>query len=337
MHEFAEQATIHAEVYSVARRAELRRAIAAEATARARVDVAARGLIITVAQYYYGLVLAQRRLVNARSSLEEARRFEDLTSLQEKGGEVARADVVKARLQRLQRERDAMEAAIAIDKAHVALSVLLFADLNQSFTVADDLRDDAALPADAEIRQRILSHPAIQTAESSVKEATFGVQAAKGEYYPTFTIDYFFGLDANSLTYRNVHGQNTIGSVAMASVTVPVWNWGATKSRVRQAELQRQQAELDLRQTRRELQAGLEGLYLEASIAQAQIASLRETLAAAADSLRLTNLRYQGGEALALEVVDAQSTAAQARDGWDVGLARYRLAIVSIQANTGTF
>ena len=122
-----------------------------------------------------------------------------------------------------------------------------------------------------------------------------------------------------------------------ATVTVPVWNFGATKSRIRQAELQRQQAETDLRLTRRDVQAGLEALYLEARVSQSQISSLRGSVDLAAESLRLTNLRYQGGEATALEVVDAQSTAALARDAYDMGLARYRVAIVGIQANTGTF
>jgi outer membrane protein TolC len=340
VHEFAQQALAHAEPYSVAKRAEYRRTLAAQATAKARLDIAARGLIGTVAQYYYSVVLAERRMVNAQSSLEEARRFEDLTRLQEQGGEVARADVVKAQLQRQQRERDALEADVNIEKAKIGLAVLLFADLNQAYAVVDDLREiaSAAPPAADETRARGLqANPVIQAAESSVQETRFGVQAARGEYLPTLTLDYFFGIDSNNFAYRNSFGQRNLGSSAIASLSLPVWNWGATRSRVRQAELARQQAENELRLTRRDVQAGLEALHLEARIAQMQLPSLRESVDLAAESLRLTNLRYQGGEATALEVVDAQSAAALARDGYDAGLARYRLALVSIQANTGTF
>ena len=43
----------------------------------------------------------------------------------------------------------------------------------------------------------------------------------------------------------------------------------------------------------------------------------------AAESLRLTLLRYQAGEATALEVVDAQNTVNAARNAYDDGLARY--------------
>jgi hypothetical protein len=48
VHIYNEQAVVHAELFSVTRRAEYQRTIAAEAVARARQDVAARGLIATV-------------------------------------------------------------------------------------------------------------------------------------------------------------------------------------------------------------------------------------------------------------------------------------------------
>jgi outer membrane protein TolC len=52
--------------------------------------------------------------------------------------------------------------------------------------------------------------------------------------------------------------------------------------------------------------------------------------------LRLTYLRYQSGEATALEVVDAQTTLALARNAYDDGLSRYRIALANIQTLTGT-
>jgi outer membrane protein TolC len=46
-------------------------------------------------------------------------------------------------------------------------------------------------------------------------------------------------------------------------------------------------------------------------------------------------LRYQAGEATALEVVDAQNTVTQARNGYDEGLARYRVVFTNLQILTG--
>jgi len=138
VHVYNEQATVHADLFSFTKRAEYQRAIAAEAVARARQDIAARGLIGTVVQSYYALVSAQRRERNARSSVDEAARFVDITRKQEQGGEVARADVIKAQLGLQQRQRDLLEASAATQKARIALGVLVFPDLTQPYDITDD-------------------------------------------------------------------------------------------------------------------------------------------------------------------------------------------------------
>ena len=55
-----------------------------------------------------------------------------------------------------------------------------------------------------------------------------------------------------------------------------------------------------------------------------------------AESLRLTTLRYQAGEATVLEVVDAQNTLTQAQGAYHDGVVRYRAALANLQTLTGT-
>ncbi len=338
VHVYNEQAVVHAEPFSVTRRAEYRRAQAAEAAARARLDVAARGLAATVIQDYYAVVTARRRAGNAARSADEAQRFLDITQKQEAGGEAAHADVIKAELQVQQRQRDLLDAQTNADKAHLALGVLLFADINQGFSVVDDLSPDVPLAALEDVRaQAFTNNPDIRAAEAGLNQAAAGIQAARGAFYPSLVLDYFYGIDANVFGVRGPEGRRNLGSSAQGTINIPVWGWGALRSKVRQAELQKQQADLELNFTRRQLQANLSSFYLEAQAARTQLASLRSSLDLAGESLRLTVLRYQAGEATALEVVDAQTTLAQSRNALDDGLARYRLALASLQTLTGRF
>jgi outer membrane protein TolC len=57
----------------------------------------------------------------------------------------------------------------------------------------------------------------------------------------------------------------------------------------------------------------------------------------AQEGLRLTNLRYQAGEASVLEVVDAQNTLTLGRNAYADGQVRYRLAIATLETLTGSF
>src|SRR5438477_4258006 len=139
-HVYNNQAIVHGDIFAPGKRAEYQRTIAAEAVARAKADIAGRGLIATVVQNYYGLVSAQRKYANAQLSLREAGQFADITQKQEQGGEVAHADVVKAQIQLAQRQRDAQEAQVAIEKARIGFAVILFPDFRRDYSVVDDLQ-----------------------------------------------------------------------------------------------------------------------------------------------------------------------------------------------------
>src|SRR6266446_8024399 len=60
VHEYLSQGNIHQEI-SLQNVADYRRTAAALAVAQARAEIAARGLVVTVVQAYYGFVVAQRK------------------------------------------------------------------------------------------------------------------------------------------------------------------------------------------------------------------------------------------------------------------------------------
>src|SRR5580704_16807451 len=92
IHVYNSQAQVHGDIYSPAKLADYRRTIAAEAVARGKAEIAARGLVVTVVQSHYSLVASERKGKNAQQSLREAQQFLDITQKQEQGGEVAHSD-----------------------------------------------------------------------------------------------------------------------------------------------------------------------------------------------------------------------------------------------------
>src|SRR5579862_2209196 len=172
VHIYNEQAQIHEEVLTFVRRGEIRRAMAAEAVARAKIEVAQRGLNSTVVQDYYAILAAQRRFVNTQTSLREAGQFLDITQKQEAGGEVAHADVIKAQITLQQRQRDLQDGQLNIDKARIALGVLIFPDFRSDFSVADDAQQADILPPLPEAQAKATAtSPDLQSARLSLQQA----------------------------------------------------------------------------------------------------------------------------------------------------------------------
>jgi outer membrane protein TolC len=236
------------------------------------------------------------------------------------------------------RQRDEQEAQLTLDKARIGFAVLLFPDYRQDFDVVDDLDTLSPLPAYAEIQSLAgKNSPDIRAAQAAVQQEDYEIRSARAEMLPTFSLDYSFGTNANQFALHNPEGQLLLGNVVQAQLVVPLWTWGAARSRVRQAEFKLQQARNDLSFTQRQLLSSLDAFYREAGLARAQLGSLRHSLDLSKQSLDLTLLRYQAGEVSVLEVVDAQSTLRDARNAVDDGLVRFRVSIANLQTLTGAF
>ena len=336
VHEYLSQGDVH-QVIGYTSYADYRRTRALEAVARAKAEVARRGLVITVVQDYYGLIAAQRKYANVQQAAAEATNFLSLSKKLESGGEVAHSDVIKAQLQNNDRQRDLREAQLAMDKARLDLAVLIFPDFNLNFTVVDDAQLAPPLMSFDEFLKEAQNRNAdLRASTAGFQAAKFELASAQSAFFPTLTLDYFHGIDAPHFATREPDGARNLGYAFAATLNIPIWNWGATHSKVVQADLRRKQAQRELSQAQRKLQADIRSLYAEAEAARAELDMLKSSADLAAESLRLTTLRYQGGEATVLEVVDAQNTLTQARNAFSDGEVRARTALANLQTLTGT-
>ena len=344
VHEYIAQGNVH-QALSAQTYAEYRRAAAAEAVARAKSEIAARGLVVTVVQSYYGYLVAQRKYATAQRAAAEAEHFLSISQKLEKGGEVAHSDVLKAQIQYQAQQRDLQQAELEMNKSRLDLAILLFPDFNENFTVVDDLGPPEPLPTFEEVQAAgARKNPELRAAVAALRQARQDVTVAWAALLPAVSIDYFYGLDSNRLATETVVVDNAghpiavdnLGSSVSATLQLPIWSWGAGRSKILQANLRRHQAQVGLSFAQRELLANLRTSYNEAQTARAQLESLSSSAQMAAESLRLTTLRYQAGEATVLEVVDAQNTLTQAINAYDDGQVRFRVAMANLQTLTGT-
>jgi len=339
VHEYLSQADVH-QVFDATAIANFRRVGAAAAVAKAQAEVASRGLVVTVVQSYYAISAARLKVETAKRLAEEGDRFLKVTQDLEQGGEVAHSDVIKAELQARDRQRQLREAQLGYLNARLNLAVLIFPDFNDNFDVAEDLHQPVPLPTLAEVQQRAAQdNPDVRAALAAVQQAGYDVFGARAGYFPALSIDYFYGIDASHFAVNTaIPGDgkvSNLGSSIVATLNIPVWNWGTTQSRVKQAELRRAQSKRELSLAQRKLLAEIQSLYAEAETALNELEGLARSAQLAEESQKLITLRYQNGESTVLEVVDAQTTFATANAAYQDGAVRYRVALANLQTLTG--
>jgi len=186
--------------------------------------------------------------------------------------------------------------------------------------------------------------PDLRVALESERQANLDVTTARTAFFPSLTVDTDYGIEANSFALKSPVAASrqdgplpNLGYFVTAALNVPVWNWGALRSKLHQTELRREQAKVELSKAQRQMLSNLYSADNEATVARASLDTLRHTADLAAEGLRLINLRYQAGESPATEVVDAQNTLTQARNAYDDAQVRFRVAIANLQTLTGPF
>ncbi len=340
--EYASLAAI-TETVGVAQAANVRVADAAAARAVAELEVARRGLAAAVSSLFYGTVAGERRLAVLQTAKDEAGSFVALTEKREAAREVAHADVIKAELTLQGRSRDLADAMLARNRTRLELAVLLFADPLQPFTV-ELPSPPPMLPdlADFEAAAR-QGNPELASALAASRQSDAEVLAAKAAYLPDLSLNFNYGIDATSISTNGRFDPTSLpprkpkqlGYSAAATFDIPVWDWFATGRRVKQSELRRDAVRTALTATQKRLIVDLQESYAEAQTSQSALASLGLSVQTARESLRLTRLRYESGEATVLEVVDAQTTLYTAQTTQEDGQVRYRQALSNLQTLTG--
>lgn len=325
--------------------AAVRRADAAAAQAAAEQEIARRGLVAGVTALFYGSLAADRSVAIARQALQDAADFTRITQDREQAREAAHADVVKAELTQQGMQRGFEDAQVAAQRARLELGVLLFPDPRTPYTLSAPAAPPP-LPSRADVEAAAAkNNPELKSALAAVKVSDADVMAARSAYLPNALVSVDYGIDANQFATEaplNTSGfaaglqAHNLGYAFTATVNLPVWDWLSTEHKVKQSEIRRQVAKVTLTNTQRQLVARLDEAYTEAATARDQLASLDQSVSTAAESLRLTRLAYQGGDATVLAVVDAQSAYVAAQTARQSGRLRYENALAALQTLTGT-
>ena len=315
-------------------RASLARSRALMAAAHAGAEAAKRTLAQAVIEAYYGLALASAQRTAATGNLAAAEEFERATALLLSGGEVASVDVTRAHLQTLTR-RDELERARANEEvAAGVLRVFVGYEFSQPINTTDLALD---VPVDSDYQhfkaEEVSRRPELIQLEQQLRAAHQEIRIAHADRLPSLSYSVNGGFDTDSLKSPRLKEHS--GVSAAITFSIPIFDWGATRSREQQARLRVELAE-------NERTIALRGFTQQFYAARAQVESAKrridaahEGVARAEDNVNASIARYRAGEAQIIEVTDAETTIVEQRNALYQAIFDYQTALARLKQATG--
>jgi outer membrane protein len=302
----------------------VRKARAALRAARLGTEIARRTFMRAVNDAYYGAALATAKRRAAETSLNAAEEFERLTDLNYQAGEVPEIDVIRARLQTAAR-RDDLELARREEAiANAALSTFLGTGITGVPNIEPLPQTINPREIQSITSEGVSRRPELAQLDAQVQAARAEISVVRADRLPKITYSLDKGFDTPSLE-REIRRQYS-GTLAVANIDIPIFDWGIARSKQRQAELRAKSVELQKQMTTRDLYLQFATARQDAITAAERVENARRALADAERNLTISIARYRAGEGPITEVTDGQTMLANQRLALQQALFDYQIA-----------
>ena len=248
--------------------------------AEANAEVTANSIQEQIAQLYVQIQYLREAVKVSEQSLETSKKNEERGRAMVEVGKMSKADLAQLTAQRASDEYVIIESRANIAKCRLQLKQLLEIDGTQDFDVAvEDVTDEQALATIPGLQtvytQALTSRPEIRSSELAVKSSELSIKIAKAGWLPSLNMTGGFGTSTNSLS-NNTWGKQlktNFDASAGLSVSIPIFDQRQTKTSVKKARIQREQALLDMQDTQKQLYQTIENYWLDAETNQAKLRS----------------------------------------------------------------
>ena len=259
---------------------------------------------------FFDVLLTQAQVATQQEQITYAQENVRITQARLRQGIVSRFDVLTAQTALATAQQQLIAAQDQADLAQSNLSYLLGTDPDQPLTLLSPplppLDQHVDLPQSTQIAQR--QRPELRQAARNIQEAQRLVKLAGSTLLPTLGV-------VGSGEYNSAASQTTPRSYATVSaeLAVPLDDGGATRSRVRSAQVDVQTQDVTLAQLKQSVALEVRQATVNVRSAQAQVGAAQAGVTQAREAVRLAYVRYQGGIGTFLDVLNALAQLAVTR------------------------
>jgi outer membrane protein TolC len=296
-----------------------------EALAREQV---ASGTALT----YLEALRADRAVEAAQANVELAETLLKLAQDQRNAGVATGVDVTRAQTRLAEEQLRLAQAQTASEQARLNLQRVVGLPLESPLTLTDPLRftDEPMPSAESATAQAAQTRPEIRIAEEQIKVNELERDAVRAEHLPSLEFVGDYGVSGITPTNTALPTRRVA-----VQLNVPVFNGGLTRGREAVAASRARQAELELGNVRGQVEEDVRLALSAVRTAIAQVRAADESVTLAERELEMARDRFRAGVADNLEVINAQTALANARDAQVTALAVYNAARLNLAAALG--
>jgi outer membrane protein TolC len=289
-------------------------------------------LIAGVARAYHGVALTAESLHLAEESLKSANADLERSRSLERAGVATDADVLSVQVHASSMSEYRARAAADLRIAHAALNEALGLPLDDEHTLTTPM-ESPQLPGDtgpARESQAANMRPELLSARLGKDLGAAQESAAKAQYWPVFGVHGVFEADRQNFASKG--GANWL---FVASARWTLFDGNRTRASVAEARHLQAAASASERQLNAAVRLDVRRAEANLDASRERVATTRDTVAQAEESLRIIRNRYSNGLATVTDLLRSETALLESKTRRLAALYDQRTAAVQLEAATG--
>ncbi len=274
------------------------------AASEKNVEAAKAQVKLAVRQSYFQVVKASWQVRVAQQSFTNAESRRAVAESRFRQGDVARIEVLRFETEVAQRRSELIAAQNQLSLSKNAFNNTLGRPIETPVELEDVAPTDPALPSVEDLVQSALeSRPELDALEAQWKAQGVVRQAEETGDDPSLALSAVHTRNWQTAGFGS-QSQSTVGT---AVLSFPIVDSGLTRARVRSAKQEEEAAKLRWEQAKLGVTLDVRQAHTALVNALSRLNVTRSQVELATETYRLASLRYEAGEAIQLEVIDAQT------------------------------
>lgn len=294
-----------------------------------------------VATNYYQVLVQRQQVRMLDSTIKNAKRVQEVLLGQYNNGLAKKVDVdrIAVNLSNLQSQRLQLMNGVTLLENQLKFYMGMPIQTPISIPEAEiNAIQPQAVAANETIN--VESRTELRLLKQQEELLTYQKEAYKAEYYPSLSLsgNYSYQGMGNKLPVfkGSEQGVNWFGAASVSlNLRVPIFNGGATKARIRQADISIKQLNEDKANTELALNLAFENAKTQINNSIITLNAQKENVRLAQEVYENTQNNYKYGLATLTDLLNAETSLTEANNNYAAALLNYRVAEIQLIKSQG--
>lgn len=286
----------------------------------------------SVTQYFYNVYMAQMNLNISKEELANTEKSYEIINNKVEAGLAAREELYQAELNLATSRSSLQNSEVSFENAKDQLKLYIGMDLFEEILVYADVQaSPVPVDLDKAIQNGLTNRKELRQREIDVETSQFDMIRTKAMNEFSGTMNLAYGFSGDNKNIGKIYSDPTQNPQVQISFSIPLFDWGEKKARIRAQEAAIKSTEIGLEDQRNQIIVNIREVYrrLQNQLNQIEIAAQSERNAQLTYEINLE--RYENGDLTGMDLNLYQNQLSSQKVSYAQALINYKLELLNLK------